>query len=751
MPPVRVKHVISFSSQDPKHTVEGLVRGRGSWLSQVADKTSRLQADLQLGWATTISYIDVGNAGSVMVSVEVGRSSWPTSQPMVTLLPAASLVSPEEWRAGKNRNSVRMFKPDDLDKETRGEKWDKVRIICLQPFRKDGQFGLSLFRLHTSTEVNKEASPNIVIDFVEEPSGGDSKRETLVAKMNLPIHKKNTISQKIGWLEKRVVGKGVDQENTCPTTANPFTSPVSRAARLLSMAAPITSMEDSVIHKQDLEQEAIEFLISLNLTINDIYSLKVIEVRQNFEKKQKKELELNEKKIFKEIALDYAKRRLEILESEEERKEQSNEYVRKQKTPRTQSGKVKKEADHFSSRSSTVSRSMEIIEIEDVSKKPRNQQYLRQQQSSPRNHPVKRKQDTSHTTIGDDFDSFEAAKRASVGASKTPKAKAKETLEGTPPPSSHRRGRFTFRRIETQTSSPGQRSSMGKSSAKISEGRLKLRQGDDLSEPLSSISRNNIALTDSKVVSPRVSRNVDEKRKTPKSAGKNKTPSPNQQSNLDIWITSRAKRMKGNKPFTYSNKLGRDVVATSTDIVTSDEDLICVSDDDDVEPTPAGDNDTRVDFLKELLSLKAVKPSNQEKETSHTDTHSPSHTPEQPANGDSGYCLNAAPVDKYGLTRRMALRVEQQEDSGSDTTMSENKELQPDTMVECPLCLGYFRASQIENHAAECSADVPTEEAQTQGQELVEEEMTECPVCGKMVEQVGLEDHATHCATTVFG
>lgn len=46
--------------QDPKHTVEDLVRGRGSWLSQVSDKTGRLQADLQLGWATTITYIDIG-------------------------------------------------------------------------------------------------------------------------------------------------------------------------------------------------------------------------------------------------------------------------------------------------------------------------------------------------------------------------------------------------------------------------------------------------------------------------------------------------------------------------------------------------------------------------------------------------------------------------------------------------------------------------------------------------------------------
>lgn len=43
--------------------------------------------------------------------------------------------------------------PEDLDSEARSEKWDKVRIICLQPFRKDKQYGLSLFRLHTSAEV----------------------------------------------------------------------------------------------------------------------------------------------------------------------------------------------------------------------------------------------------------------------------------------------------------------------------------------------------------------------------------------------------------------------------------------------------------------------------------------------------------------------------------------------------------------------------------------------------------------------
>lgn len=33
---------------------------------------------------------------------------------------------------------------------------------------------------------------------------------------------------------------------------------------------------DSDLNKQDLEREAIEFLISINLSISDIYSLKVI-------------------------------------------------------------------------------------------------------------------------------------------------------------------------------------------------------------------------------------------------------------------------------------------------------------------------------------------------------------------------------------------------------------------------------------------------------------------------------------------
>lgn len=46
-----------------------------------------------------------------------------------------------------------FFYTDDLNGEVVKEKWDKVRIVCIQPFRKDTQFGLSLFRIHTNTKV----------------------------------------------------------------------------------------------------------------------------------------------------------------------------------------------------------------------------------------------------------------------------------------------------------------------------------------------------------------------------------------------------------------------------------------------------------------------------------------------------------------------------------------------------------------------------------------------------------------------
>ena len=52
------------------------------------------------------------------------------------LLVASAFMSPLEARNNTNRNSVRMFSGDKLSKTVTGEKWDRVKIVCTQPFNK---------------------------------------------------------------------------------------------------------------------------------------------------------------------------------------------------------------------------------------------------------------------------------------------------------------------------------------------------------------------------------------------------------------------------------------------------------------------------------------------------------------------------------------------------------------------------------------------------------------------------------------
>ncbi|XP_066950840.1 uncharacterized protein [Macrobrachium rosenbergii] len=549
MPPIRVKYVVSFTSQDVRHTVESLVKGSGSWLSSASDRSGRLQADLQLEKAITISFLDLGNSGSATISVEVGRSSWPTSQPLVTLLPTVVLMTPAEWRSGKNATTVRMFKQCDFNADAVEEKWDKVRIVCTQPFRKDVQFGLSLFRLHANSEVlsiaedsvdntNKDDAKmlkvadlkkeelvsrmnlpavkkkqylrgkriifvsshscdsytvhvlSIAEDSVDNTNKDDAKmlkvadlkKEELVSRMNLPAVKKKTISQSIGWLENKVLTNG--EEAVAGPPCNPFTSPVSRAARLLVMAAKPQSKQEILNEKANLEYEALEFLIGLSLTIEDINTLKVSGVRREFEKLRQKELSPEERRIFKDIALDFAKERLKRLEMHHEKipvksvskniSQQKNEGLSKSKEMRTTVG-------------------MKTFGIMTVDSKMKETRDVRE--------------DKSQSYY------FNNIKEKGIhGPNK----------------------KFTFKHID---SSGKLKKSNQVSECSVSLSRQKLREEDDLEFQSSSGSpRNSVALGDSRVITPKRSWN-----------GKAKThlqeTKENLQASSDGWFT-KSKRMR---------------------------------------------------------------------------------------------------------------------------------------------------------------------------------------------------------------
>uniref|UniRef100_A0A8D0LCF9 XRCC1 N-terminal domain containing 1, N-terminal like n=1 Tax=Sphenodon punctatus TaxID=8508 RepID=A0A8D0LCF9_SPHPU len=155
MAPVKINHIVSFSSQDPRYPVENLLHDDPlqPWLSCPQDRSRHLKVELQLERAAPIGYVDIGNHGSAFLQIEVGRSSWPLEQPYVTLVPTATLMTPTDAKLGKNRSGVRMFKEGDFLASARDEKWDRLRLTCSQPFNKHAQFGLSFLRIRTPPDV----------------------------------------------------------------------------------------------------------------------------------------------------------------------------------------------------------------------------------------------------------------------------------------------------------------------------------------------------------------------------------------------------------------------------------------------------------------------------------------------------------------------------------------------------------------------------------------------------------------------
>lgn len=174
MAPVKISHVVSFSSQDPRYPVENLLNPDsqgGPWLSCPKDKSGQLRVELQLERAVPIGYIDVGNCGCAFLQIDVGRSSWSLDRPFVTLLPATMLMSLADSKQGKNRSGVRMFKDDDFLAPASGESWDRLRLTCSQPFTRHQSFGLAF--LHVCSSLDSLDAP--VMDASAPVSSGLSQ------------------------------------------------------------------------------------------------------------------------------------------------------------------------------------------------------------------------------------------------------------------------------------------------------------------------------------------------------------------------------------------------------------------------------------------------------------------------------------------------------------------------------------------------------------------------------------------------
>ncbi|XP_071656610.1 DNA repair protein XRCC1 [Patagioenas fasciata] len=150
MPELRFKRVVSVTSADPRHPAENLLhpdRG-GRWRAGKAGE-KRISAELELEGEGPIHSVHIGNDGSAFVEVLVGKSAGGDFQ---VLLPTAAFLSPNESRTGAELGRVRLFGPQSLVKGVAEERWDRIRLVCTQPYCQTRPFGLAFVRLFSSPD-----------------------------------------------------------------------------------------------------------------------------------------------------------------------------------------------------------------------------------------------------------------------------------------------------------------------------------------------------------------------------------------------------------------------------------------------------------------------------------------------------------------------------------------------------------------------------------------------------------------------
>eukprot|EP00117_Sycon_ciliatum_P039255 scpid31054/ scgid29043/ DNA repair protein XRCC1; X-ray repair cross-complementing protein 1 len=149
---LKLHQVVSFSSEDTVHKASNLLRSSGQqkWLC-AAGGEKEASIILQLEKACEISSVDIGNAGSAFVEVLVCRS---TSSEFQVLVVASSFMTPGDSKTWKNINSVRMFNKDALSKTTADQKWDRIKVVCRQPFNKVEKFGVSFVKFRGPGDVD---------------------------------------------------------------------------------------------------------------------------------------------------------------------------------------------------------------------------------------------------------------------------------------------------------------------------------------------------------------------------------------------------------------------------------------------------------------------------------------------------------------------------------------------------------------------------------------------------------------------
>ncbi|XP_064613339.1 LOW QUALITY PROTEIN: uncharacterized protein LOC135477115 [Liolophura sinensis] len=318
MAPVPLKFVVSFSSQDDRHPVGNLLSGNGKkrWLSAPKLKTGQIEAVFELERPCVITHIDIGSVWCANIEVQVGWSSWAQGIPYKTMVATANLMSPVDCRNSNAFIKTRMFNASDFMEDVRTQEWDRIRIICRQPFRKDVQFGLSFIRITGNFSDNNNThvqSPNRNTNRDGNPTQSSPFTGAKTPRMEDVISRQSakTTPARTAELQNRLLKIASSAENG---SANEVS--MSRTVRLVLAAADQSPKFSPTIpsqhnHKSRLLSNSVDsrtgpsfkaevnhFLSCLQLTEEDLSTITIADLRHRLEKRKRRKLTCEEKKTF---------------------------------------------------------------------------------------------------------------------------------------------------------------------------------------------------------------------------------------------------------------------------------------------------------------------------------------------------------------------------------------------------------------------------------------------------------------------
>lgn len=71
------------------------------------------------------------------------------------------LMSPQDSTTGNNQNCTRFFNKSDFSTEAAQISWDRLKVVCAQPFNKHVPFGLSFVHVRGEKEETAMRTPPI--------------------------------------------------------------------------------------------------------------------------------------------------------------------------------------------------------------------------------------------------------------------------------------------------------------------------------------------------------------------------------------------------------------------------------------------------------------------------------------------------------------------------------------------------------------------------------------------------------------